>query len=464
LIITTKKKGGGAMLSGFGQHPNFKKNYDVLWKQLTFDNISPSGFRKIYHTKLSSLKDPRHPDAYLIRRDYACLVVDEWDDPIALFTHKIPFSSYDIYLDIENEESIFYELYHTPAIWRLGGVSQLGYLVPMPPEGDEDKEIFYTPRIFHHSRYDHSMIVVALAEIILARNGFSEKERAPFILACACHDIATPAGGDSVMRIDKKELDEEKNFSYILKRDGLDIRWKEKYGFNLMEAQGWIEGKGLFGSFLNVLDRLAYVSLDCYWFGHESKNKIRSFVSSRPLIMDILQDIRFTDDKTQFYFCDKERLYDFLTLRVLEHTELLLNPRSRALDHTLFKHIKGLYDSGQITKEKLLMWDDDVLNRIVMDLHETSPRGFFSPDKFEWRFFQSERLMEIFCNQNRDQISHVDRIKKLNVGFDWPVQRHGEVVEIGRVLANKKIKKLDSIANSLQGWYVYLYKKEKENK
>jgi len=450
------------MRSQFGLHPNYLRNYDDLWKKMTIGGINSELFQNLYHIKLSDLKDSRHPDAYLIRRDNPGLIVDEWGDSVDLLVHRMPFSSYDIYLDVEKEKSFFYEIYHTAAIWRLGGVSQLGYLVPQVPEGFEGKEIYYTPRIFPHSRYDHSLLVSAMAEIVLARNGFSEKERIPFVLAAACHDIATPAGGDSVMRIDKKELDEEKNFSHVLKRDRLDVRWKEKYGFNLEEAQEWIEGKGIFGSLLNVLDRLAYVALDCYWFGHESKNKIRSFVSRHPLVMDVWQDIKFTENKSQFYFCDKARLYDFFVLRVLEHTELLLNPRSRALDHTLYKNIKGLYESGEITKELLLSRGDDVLNEIVMKLHETCPRGFFSPDKFEWRFFQSERLMETFCSLNRDRISHVDQIKKFDVGFDWPVFKQGKVVEIRKVLPRRKVRKLDSIANSLKGWYVYLYKKGKE--
>jgi hypothetical protein len=448
------------MRKNFGIHPNYQKNHDELWKKF---NPSKGGLiehRNLFYTKLSSFKDPRHPDAYLIPRDLPNTVVDdEYGDPIALFTFGIPFSSFNIFLDIENPNSIFYEIYNTPAIHRLGGVSQLGYLVPPPEKEFENKTIYYLPNHFPHTRWAHSMMVAAMAEIILARNGFTAKERAPIILAFASHDIATPAGGDSVMRIDKSELSEEKNFSFVLKRDGLDQRWRDKFGFDLKIAQDWIAGNGVLGALLNAIDRMAYVALDCLYFGHTSGGKIRQKLCRRPLMMDVWQDIRFTPDRCRFYFSDARRLYDFLELRVLEHTELLLNPRSRALDHTLYKRVHDLYESGTVTKENLLMWGDDDLNHVIMRNKQDYPSCLITPDRFEWKFFQFERLMENFCRFNQDRISHIDRIKKFDVGFDWPVLKQGRVVEIKKKLPRNKFKKLDSVASSLQGWYVYLYKK-----
>jgi HD superfamily phosphohydrolase len=458
-IIKSKKKGGGAMRNQFGFHPNALKNFDKFWKEAREKSSNIVDFFENSKVKLDIFKDERHADAYLIPRDVPNSVVDECGDPVSHMTINIPFSSYNIYLDVENERSVFYEIYNTPAIWRLGGVSQLGYLIPPPDEGFENKTIYYLPNYFPHTRWGHSMLVAALVEIVLARNGFTKEERAPVLLAFASHDIATPAGGDSVMRIDKKELDEENNFNYVLERDGLDRRWKEKFGFDLAAAQEWIKGKGVMGSLLNVIDRIAYVALDCYYFGHGAKSKTRRMVSRLPLIMDVWQDIVFTADKKRFYFRDTRRLYDFLKLRMLEHTELLLNPRSRALDHTLFKALKGLYENREISKEDLLYWNDDILNAKVMEINKTYPRGFLTPDKFEWKFFQSQFLMERFSDLNRERISHIDRIKKVDVGFDWPVLKQSRVVEIKKALPQKKFKKLDSIANSLQGWYVYLYKK-----
>ena len=190
-----------------------------------------------------------------------------------------------------------------------------------------------------------------LAEVILARNDFSSKERAPIVLTIGCHDIATPAGGDSIKRIDPKELDEENNFYYILKRHGLIEKWKKHYGFDIKKACSWIKNKGIIGRLLDILDTISYVSLDCYYLGDIHNGTVRQYCLENPLFIDVWQDIQFTSDKKRFGFKSPNRLFTFLLARAYEHQELLLNPEARRLDFYLTKLTKPLYKKGIITKE-----------------------------------------------------------------------------------------------------------------
>ena len=213
---------------GLGQHPDFDfKKYQreacsVLGKRerardletaekRTYEFMEISEKRKL---SLSTLFNPVHPEVFLIPRNRFFHVVDEWDDDIGFERTVFPFSSTDFYVDVDKEGSVFYEIVHNPAFQRLAGISQLGYLVPpRPKEWDKNVSIAYLTPQFPHNRWIHSLLVAIIMEAILARNGFSKEERIPVVLAAGFHDIATPAGGDSVKRVDPENLGEEENFA-----------------------------------------------------------------------------------------------------------------------------------------------------------------------------------------------------------------------------------------------------------
>lgn len=429
----------------FGSHPEFPKGFlSEIWP-----------LRKTLSIK--EFYNPEHPEIFLIPRSDFLEVLDDFYDPLGLEITNFPFSSFDFFIDFENNENgVFYSLAKNSAFWRLGGISQLGYLVPNKDEKDFDhQKIYYITPTFPHSRWIHSLITAILAEVVLARNNFPPEARAPFVLAAGSHDIATPAGGDSIMRM-SKELSEERNYSWILKYYGLDKIWEKEFNFDLKAAQGWIFGKGFLGHLLNILDRISYTCLDCYYLGYQKNNAVRAFCNRHPLVMDIWQDIAFSEELETFYFKKPEKLYNFLYLRALEHSELLFDPRSRALDFYLEKYTRKLYEKGVITNINLLTNNDEWLRLTLEKNFPEEFKSLLSPDILSWKKFKTEKEMADFCSEmDPRKIDHTDHIKGFKLGIDWLVESKGEVVKLEDCFDKDRIQQLKAIVESTKGYYVY---------
>lgn len=430
----------------FGQHPKFKRSYRRHKKRFSLgEEIS-----------LSALADPRHPEVFIIPRNRFLCVVDEWNDPIGFERTIFPFSSTDFYVERDEKRGLFYELDHAEPFFRLGGISQLGYLVPpRPEEWDKNISIAYLVPQFIHTRWVHSLLVAILMELILAHNGFSQKERAPIVLTAGCHDIATPAGGDSIKRVDPKNLQEEENFVWVLERYGLAEKWTKQFGFDLVLAKKWVKGKGVFGRLLDVVDKIAYTALDCYYLGLMRPGEIRNLCLKYPLIMDVWQDVEFTSDRSRFFFNHSKRLYRFLLLRAYEHQELLFNPYSRALDLFLKKLVKPLYKKGIITKEQLLAGDDKWLEKILNEYYPQEVKCYIEPEKLSWRKFNTLEERRKFSKKLGARVDHVEYITGFSTGLNWPVLKQGKVVPLRKAISRAKIKLLKDVAASIKGYYVY---------
>lgn len=451
---------------GFGMHPKFvwsaKRARKELSKHLPKKQFDRA-FRAMMGRKisLSELADPRHPEVFVIPRDRHLSVADEFGDEIGFQRTVFPFSSTDFYAELdEHPGTLFYEISHTEALFRLGQISQLGYLVPPRPEHwDKDLVIDYLPPTFPQTRWLHSLITAILMEVILARNGFSAKQRVPAVLTAAYHDVATPAGGDSIKRVDPEGLDEERNFTWVLERCGLAERWSKLFGFDLSLAQSWVESRGLFGRLLDVIDKLAYTAIDCYHVGRERPGLIRDFCLKHPLVMDVWQDIRFTPDQGQFGFVDPERLFNFLLLRAYEFHELLCNPYSRALDLFLKKLASPLYEKGLITREQLLTHDDFWLNETLSRHYPDKIKAYIEPEKLAWKRFaapQEWREFQDVCRKN-GSLDHADELKRFKTGLGWPIisGNPGKLVPLRETLRQDQVKLLEDISSAREGYYVY---------
>ena len=446
----------------FGQHPKWKWSVrrQIKERKKNPDLDCLSG-KKVY---LSQFVDSQHSEVILIPRDRFIQVLDDIDDPddpdLINPAMNFPFSSANFFVDLfNNTEGIFYQLASSGYFARLNSISQLGYLVPpRPDDWYKDQKISFVTPPFSHTRWIHSLIVAILTDLVLARNGFSKKERAPVVLAAGCHDIAMPCGGDSTKRIDPKGLDEEENFFRAMHCYNDSVKyWTKKFDFDLVLAWQWVRGETAFGRLLNMADKICYTALDCFQLGIERPGKVRSLCLERPLIMDIWQDIKFTPDKTDVGFTNAERLFDFLLLRAYEFEELLYNPYSRTLDLFLKNLLKPLYKKGIITKEQLLAKNDAWLETTLNKYYPDKVKAYIEPDNFAFEKFLTKKEAKNFA-KGCSGFDHIDHVKKFSVGLDFPVLVKDKLVPIWRMITLDKKQLLEKISSTHEGYYVYYHR------
>lgn len=438
-------------LSKFGQHPKFESSFKK-WRRRLLNGQSSNV------VKLADI--PKLGRVYLIPRDQYIEIVDGFGDTIAVGSPgnaMFPFSSYDFFGDIYEDE-YFQELLLQP-FFRLGKISQLGYLVPPKPESWKlNVSIIYPAPYFVHTRWAHSRLVAFLMEVILAKHGYTEKERLPVVLTAAYHDVATPAGGDSVKRVDAEGLNEEENFEWVLRHYDLVQKWSDRYGFDTEKSKQWVKGNGLFGRLLDIIDRIAYTALDCYYVGYSRPCKLRFLGLENPLTLDVWQDLKFNDDRNDFAFTDPNRLFKFLLFRAYEHEELLMNPYSRALDFFLQKLVQPLYKTGIIIWEQLLLGDDEWLYGVLKEHYPNKNLwAFIEPEIISWKKFDSLEGLQRFCFGD-ETIDHVEQIKGFDTGLGLGVYSRAEIVPIRELLTEDQIEELEEINKQVKGYYAYWIK------
>ncbi|MBZ1348615.1 MAG: hypothetical protein KYQ20_02575 [Candidatus Nealsonbacteria bacterium] len=454
----------------FGAHPDYIK-HSIKHSQELREKLNPS-VQEIEKAILgekapvSEFYNKLHQEVFLIPRDRYLNVVNEDGNSIELETKKLPFSSYDFYIDFE-KEGIFQELYYSKAFFRLAKIKQLGYLIsPLSKEETEKLFPFYLHSYpwFRHTRQDHSILTAALMKVVLARNGFSEEESIAPVLTAAYHDIAMPAGGDFTKRIDPKNLEEEKNFTWVMERNGLAEKWNKKFGFDISLANEWVQDKHLIGKLLDVLDKISYTALDCWHIGQLSRHeesKIVSLCVQHPLIMDVWQDIKFTPDKTNFGFSNPDRLFQFLLLRAYAHKELFLNPDSLTVEYFFKQKVQLLYEKGLITKEQLLANDDEWLLLILNKYYPEEVKGDVDTGSFYWKRFSTPEEQKEFANQKGDRVIDLVYESGFNPGLNLPIisQDRKTITPIEEVIGKKEIDELKEISKSTGGYYVYFAQK-----
>ena len=447
---------------GFGDHPKTRRRLEKYRKD-SYNPKKDEVTRKRLLKQISEgiplqrFANPRHPEVYIIPRDIQYPLVEcLGGDVVAFHLMRLPFSSTDFFVDID--EADLFHIFASEPLFRLSMISQLGYLVPpRPDEWGQELNIVYTVPQFHHSRWEHSLLVALLMEVILACNGFSQQKRATKVLAAACHDIAMPAGGDSVQRVDPTALDEERNFSWVLDHYGLPKEWSEKYGFDIALAREIVRNKGVFGQLLDVLDKISYTALDCYHVGLARPGKIRDLCIEHPLIMDVWQDIRFTTNRDEFFFSNSKRLFYFLLLRAYEFQEFLFNPYSRALDIFLKNLVQPLYDRGIVTKEQLLTRNDQWLEIILSEHYPDKMGIIIEPEDLSCRKFETKEEQQVFAGQLGDKLSHTEYIGGIKTGLDWLVLHRGRIKPLRDAISQDEVDLLEEVARSTIGYYVYYY-------
>lgn len=453
---------------GFGVSPDWLKAIDEGYRE---DITMEESFRAFVgeELRLNEFFNPLHPSVQIIPANRPIWLVDERGSVIGPDIHyRLPFSNSSFVVDPEEDNWVFGEA-SQDALWRLRGVRQLGYLT-LPYYAEKDEVVVTVPMpAFHHVRYQHVLLSAILAEIILARAGFSKTERAAIVLTVLYHDVATPAGGDSTKRVDKLKLDEERNFGLIIRSYRLLENWQEKFGFDLKTASAWVRNEGMFGLFLDICDKMSYVAMDFDALGSFYNGAVRDFGLAEPLFMDVWEDLTFSPDRQRFAFQNPNRLYNFIKARALEHIELLCNPSSRVMDFLHQKLISPLYQQGAITRRDLLTWTDwqleESLKRHYRESFEDSLKKhrqgqpeifpiFNSSDEWEWRKFETEEQLKQFISRHSG-IDHTEKIKRFNPGLDWPVWSGAKIVPLRELLLPEQLEEIEYLSQLFQGYYAY---------
>jgi hypothetical protein len=439
-----------------GYHPRYRQSFQRFVRDFRENGKDALKTRTV---SIKKFFDCRHPEVYVLPgQEFLIFTEDDIfaEDIFLPYRITLPFSSCSFYVDLDHG-GLFHDLMVNPALWRLSGISQLAFLVP-PEKWELAETVYYLPPFFKHTRWHHSYLCALLAYVILARQGFKPEEIIPFVLAAGTHDIAIPAGGDSVIRIDPSNLHEEHSYNEVMLASGLAEKWRSKYGFNLGQAKNWVENRGVFGGFLDVLDKMSYTTLDCLALAREDLDVLTDFLSTRPLLMDAWQDIRFTPDH-RFYFRHPGRLYDFLYLRALEHKHLLFHPRARALDFLHTKYVGRLYRSGAISKNDLIANNDLWLQAMLENNFPDQFHTYVSPDELDCYKFSTSAERETFITAlTGRKVDHLDDIKKFNLCLDWLVLSEGKLKPLHEAIAPDKIAKIERIPRDCAGYYVYLEK------
>lgn len=478
---------------GFGHHPNVtaeaKANRQLLeerTEQMLRDVAAGSLDAATYFewqrrlqfgkgVSVTQFFDQRHPGVCLIPARQLQMVHDRSDDVInyALFLMRLWFSSHDFYIE---EDGWLDEALNTAPFWRTGDLGQLGYLVaPLPVALNPWEEISFMDEPFRHTRWIHARLSAAMADVLLARLGFSFVERAPIVLAVAYHDVATPAGGDPIKRIDPAHLDEELNFAWVLQQHGLDKKWERQFGFDLRQAAAWVRNEGMPGFLLDFLDKLSYVTLDCHELGLQRDGQTRRFCLEHQLFADVWLDLQCSEDRQRLAFTDPRRLYDFLMARAHVSSELYYNPFARTYDYLLTDVVGELYRRGLVSWQDLVTWNKSELLRKVKEIVESKRsiiRAFrdladliphiLEPQQLAFQWFPTREERDAFAAVLGDRLHHLDETKPFKTGLDWPVftspDERQSIAPLRSFLSEQQIFELEWLARSRAGYYAYYHR------
>jgi hypothetical protein len=104
-------------------------------------------------------------------------------------------------------------------LFRLGGIGQLGLLhAPIIGSGITSS----ISMLYRHDRYVHSLCVGFICNMIAENVGLSQNLINHAVVAGLTHDTLTPAGGDTVKRIDPEAFDEDQNYNDLF--SGIDFQ------------------------------------------------------------------------------------------------------------------------------------------------------------------------------------------------------------------------------------------------
>lgn len=295
----------------------------------------------------------------------------EEEDPLAIIS--LPYSNPNRNLELISEGTVYHDVVKNSDFYRLSGIKALSFLslVGPAPEIQHYQE-------FIHARGDHSLVVARVGELILRRNFFPEDEVNRAVIAFLMHDIATPALGDAVMKLDPANLSEEDNFRAVLGEKELALF--ARYGTSADEVESVIKNNGVVGEVLDIADRLTYTAKDLNALLNADRyikpadptldqnnarylQDIVDVIKEHPKFGELYKSIGVDRKRGLVFFSEPEMLSTFLHIRAILHERLYLHPSSQGRDLFVQRLVEPFYsqndeDTESVTPKSLRKMDD----------------------------------------------------------------------------------------------------------
>lgn len=298
----------------------------------------------------------------------------EYFDPLAIllrYREKLGFTS------AVHDDGLIHDVSIALNVFRLSSIRQLGFLHdPVTNEAAADCGLGMR---FEHTRYLHSLMVMATASLLGTRVGLSEHDLAHLRVAALTHDVLTPAGGDSVKPIDFEAFDEDLHYPEVFRDNPEWGAVRDRYGLDEALLTETVLGEGPLGRLLDIADKTTYTAHDveAYLMGDHDPRSFKNLVAPESIlaVYDWKQKLgpgscqlwdKVTIEDGQVVITDIERLVGFLTLRALMFRHLYYNPLARYREHMIALLIlEPLYHEGTLTRRHLITMTDDQLDQFL---------------------------------------------------------------------------------------------------
>lgn len=367
------------------------------------------------------------------------------------------------------DTSIYEEAHGFLPLMRLHDVRTLSFLSFLGKE----RELFRYIEPSTHTRYDHSLVVAMVCEEILKQNCFPQDEINKGILAGLVHDIATPAHGDAIKKVDPAHLDEEAFWAEAIGQKGLD--YLESYGISEEGMDQIIHGQGILGKVLDAADRITYTMKDIYNVYNALLPPSGEFdfvffplydiVSKNPYIGDVYKDINIKRSTAEVFFSDPEKLLDFLTLRAVVSKNYYYNPSSQGRDFLIKLLTQPIYSTDKnslLNPVNLRVMSDEGLLTIIKNFYGIKEHVYMLGNLIDYHpkyeiFGAEDEAKKRAEELEKDSdlwVLGVNYCKGFSPATDTLVYYEGAIMPIEEAMPWKTCK-LQEMSDSVKGFYVF---------
>lgn len=259
-------------------------------------------------------------------------------------------------LDLNTSREVYRKAARILPLERLQGLRKLGFLSVIQRGGD-----IRDFRGFDHDALEHTLLVPRAAELILEEAGFPENIINEVIVAGLLHDIALPAGGEAVVRLDPENLDEENHWRDVLSREQL-FQLIFDLGLDPVHISMAIKNNGIVGKVLDIADRIAYTTVDSsYFYGKRNAPPY------------LYKTVKIDVETGTVYFDYPEALGKFLQLRAENHFNVYNHPVNKGADFMIRTLLRPLYSTDgtkPLSPSRLRQMTDDDLCEVLQEVYQ----------------------------------------------------------------------------------------------